>query len=212
MDSKDIKRLWISRENILASPLMQKYHIKESDRMTLEQFEKWAEEKGMYEKMQEMTFSCKTKGAADGSVQRIKVYWPAEPKLGGSECRSISNDMESENLKNAVVIIRDSVTPHAQSTLRGLSSQKIYISVFKMDVLQMDIFKHEKVPKHTICTMQEKKTVKKQYNSTDSQLPKIKTTDAVVRRMGAVKGNLIKIEEKSDTMPGYFVISYRLVI
>ena len=212
MEHKDIIRLWTSRKNILATPLMQKYHIKESDHMTLKQFIEWADGEGYYDKIQEMTFSCKTKGNADGSVQRIKIYWPAEPKLGGSEYRAISNDMESENLKNAIIIIRDSVTPHAQTTLRYLNSQKIYINVFKMDELQLDIFKHVKVPKHTICTNSEKKDIKKDYNISDSQLPKIKSSDAAIRRLGAVKGNLIKIEEESDTMPGYPIPSYRIVV
>ena len=212
MDHEEIKRLWRSREEALGLKMMKKYDIKESDHMTLEQFTEWAEGEGFCDKIQEMTFSCKTKDKNLDDVQRIKIYWPAEAKLGGSEYRGISNDMESENLKNAVIIIRDSVTPHAQTTLRYLNSQKIYITVFNMDLLQFDIFKHVKVPKHTICTKSEKRDLKKDYNVTDSQLPKIKSTDAAIKRLGAVKGDLIKIEEESDTMPGYPIPSYRIVV
>jgi len=209
MDHKGIARLWLSRENILNTPLIQQYDIKESDHMTFDQFLEWAEEEGFYEKIQEMTFSCRTSGKEN--VKRIKVYWPAEPKLGGSEYRVISADMESENLKNAVIIIKDSVTPHAQSTLRYLSSQKIFITIFKMDDLQLDIFKHTKVPKHTVCSSSFKKHLKQVYNVSDAQLPKIKSTDAAIKRLGAVRGNLIQIDEESDTMPGYFIPTFRVV-
>ena len=106
--------------------------------------------------MQEMTFSCKNDD--DDNLKRIKVYWPAEAKLGSGEYCSISQDMESENLKNAIIIVRDSVTPHAQATLRYLNSQKIHITVFNMSDLQFDIFEHQKVPKHTICPTSKKET------------------------------------------------------
>ena len=210
MEHKDLVRLWTSRKNILAAPILKdKYHIKESDHMTLEQFIEWADGAGFYDKVQEMTFSCKTKDKEN--VQRIKVYWPPEPKLGGSEYRVISADMDIENLKNAIIIIRDSVTPHAQTTLRYLISQKIYITIFTISELQLDIFEHEKVPPHTICSAAEKKLVMSSYNVTSSQLPRIKTSDPAVKRMGAVRGQLIKIEEKSDTVTGYPVLHYRIV-
>nr|QBK85737.1 MAG: DNA-directed RNA polymerase subunit 5 [Marseillevirus LCMAC101] len=212
MDERGIEKLWTSRKNVLKDlELRRKYHIKESDHMTLEQFTSWAEEEGFYDKIQEMKFSCmkEVKGKKNG--QRIKVYWPAESKLGGSEFRIISADMESENLKHAIIIIRDSVTPHAQGSLRYLSSQKMYIHVFTLYEYQVDIFEHEKVPEHIICDSSEKKELMSVYNLLPSQIPKIKQSDAVIRRLGATRGQLIKIMEESDTMPGYYILHYRIV-
>jgi len=215
MDDRGIERLWLSRVNVLRDlELRRKYEIKESDHMDLEQFTSWAENKGFYDKIQEMTFSCmKEVESKKGKKihQRIKVYWPAEPKLGGSEYRVISADMESENLKHAIIIIRDSVTPHAQTTLRLLNKEKIYIHVFKLDEYQIDIFEHEKVPEHIICEPSEKKDLLAVYKLLPSQIPKIKLTDAVIRRLGATRGQLIKILEESDTQPGYYTIQYRIV-
>ena len=206
MDLRGIERLWKSRENILLILRLRNYEVKKSDDMTIEQFVEWADEMGFCDKIQDMTLSYSKK---DG--QRIKVYWPSEPKLGGSEYRTISSDMESENLRHAIIVIRDSVTPHAQTTLRYLISQKIYINVFKMDELQINIFIHEKVPEHTVCTSAEKKALMSCYKIVPSQIPKLRLTDPVVRRLGAIRGELIQIKEESDTMPGYYVLSYRLV-
>jgi DNA-directed RNA polymerase subunit H (RpoH/RPB5) len=212
MNEEEIERLWKSREVILSTPILKdNYCIEESDHMTLDEFRDWAEEEGFYDKMREMTFSCQSKDDGDGHIKRIKVYWPAEAKLGSGEYCSISQNMELENLKNAIIIVRDSVTPHAQATLRLLNSQKIYITVFNMNELQFDIFEHEKVPTHTICSSKKKKLVMQRYNVTHSQIPKIKVFDPVIKRLGATKGQLIEILEESDTMPGYFIPMYRTV-
>lgn len=212
MNEKEIERLWKSREVILSTPILKdNYCIEESDHMTLEEFRDWAEKEGFYNKIKEMTFSCQSKDEGDGRIKRIKVYWPAEAKLGSGEYCSISQDMDSESLKNAIIIVRNSVTPHAQATLRLLNSQKIHITVFNMNELQFDIFEHEKVPKHTICSSKEKKLIMQLYNITPSQIPKIKISDPVIKRLGATKGQLIEILEESDTMPGYFIPMYRIV-
>ncbi|MEM2110670.1 MAG: DNA-directed RNA polymerase subunit H [Candidatus Bathyarchaeia archaeon] len=73
-----------------------------------------------------------------------------------------------------------------------------------------DIFKHELVPKHEILTPEEKAKVLEQYRVEVYQLPRIRTTDPVVRVIGAKPGDLIKIIRKSPTAGEH--ISYRYVV
>ncbi|MBN1896998.1 MAG: DNA-directed RNA polymerase subunit H [Candidatus Aenigmarchaeota archaeon] len=63
----------------------------------------------------------------------------------------------------------------------------------------VDITKHELVPKHEILKDAEKKAVLEKYGVTESQLPKIRSSDPVIEMIGAVPGQVIKITRKSQT-------------
>ena len=62
---------------------------------------------------------------------------------------------------------------------------------------EFDIFKHELVPKHRIMKEEEVKKLLERYGITKKQLPKILTTDPVVKALGAKVGDVIEIERKS---------------
>lgn len=73
----------------------------------------------------------------------------------------------------------------------------------------INILRHELVPEHIILKEEEKKALLEKYQITETQLPKIFTTDAVVKAIGAKKGDIIKIKRKSPTAGE--TIYYRLV-
>jgi DNA-directed RNA polymerase subunit H len=66
------------------------------------------------------------------------------------------------------------------------------------------------VPEHTLLTEEEAAIVLKKYNITPGQLPKIKTSDVVVKQMGVKPGDILKITRKSLTAGK--AVAYRLVI
>ncbi len=66
------------------------------------------------------------------------------------------------------------------------------------------------VPEHTLLTEEEAATLLKKYNITPGQLPKIKTSDVVVKQMGVNPGDILKITRKSLTAGK--AVAYRLVI
>ena len=84
------------------------------------------------------------------------------------------------------------------------------VCVIMKEEVPYDILKHELVPKHTIISEEEKKKLLNKFNITETQLPKILTTDAVVKAIGAKAGDVIKIERESPVAGK--TIFYRLVV
>ncbi len=74
----------------------------------------------------------------------------------------------------------------------------------------INILEHELVPKHEVLSKDEKEEVLKRYNTTEDKLPKILSTDPVVKKIGAKPGDLIKITRKSEVAGE--VVYYRLVV
>lgn len=74
----------------------------------------------------------------------------------------------------------------------------------------INILKHELVPEHTILNEEEKKALIEKYKIAETQLPKIFTSDVVVKAIGAKKGDVIKIKRKSLTAGK--TVYYRLVV
>ncbi len=59
--------------------------------------------------------------------------------------------------------------------------------------------KHEIVPKHIIMKEEEIKELLEKYKTKRSHLPKILTTDPVVKLLGAKEGDVLKIIRNSPT-------------
>jgi DNA-directed RNA polymerase subunit H len=62
---------------------------------------------------------------------------------------------------------------------------------------EYSVLKNVLVPKHTILNDEEKKQVFEKFNISSSNLPRISTTDPVVKEMGAKEGDVLKIDRKS---------------
>lgn len=69
---------------------------------------------------------------------------------------------------------------------------------------------HELVPKHVVLSEKEKEEMLKKYSITLKQLPRILTSDPVVKLLGAKIGDVIKIIRKSPTANQ--TIYYRVVV
>ena len=75
---------------------------------------------------------------------------------------------------------------------------------------KFNILDHELVPEHVILSKEEAEEVLKKFNIKPEQLPKILTTDPVVKAIGAKKGDIIKVIRRSKTALKSVV--YRLVV
>jgi DNA-directed RNA polymerase subunit H len=64
---------------------------------------------------------------------------------------------------------------------------------------EINILKHELVPEHTIMTPEQVKEVLTKLAINLTQLPKILTTDPVVKAVGAKAGDVLRIERRSPT-------------
>lgn len=63
----------------------------------------------------------------------------------------------------------------------------------------IDITKHELVPKHELLTEEEKEELLKRYGVTITQLPRILISDPAIRGLNAKVGDIIKITRYSPT-------------
>jgi DNA-directed RNA polymerase subunit H len=75
---------------------------------------------------------------------------------------------------------------------------------------KFNVLEHELVPDHILLTEEETDELLKKYNITRGQLPKVKSSDVVVKQVGAKPGDVLKIMRKSLTAGK--AIAYRLVI
>jgi DNA-directed RNA polymerase subunit H len=75
---------------------------------------------------------------------------------------------------------------------------------------KFNVLDHELVPKHIILNEKEKEEVLKKYRAALRQLPRILSSDPVVKAIGAKPGDVIKIIRKSP-VTGESVY-YRVVV
>ena len=144
-------------------------------------------------------------------VVNIKIYWPVASKLG-TNIREICKDMEEHDITRAIIIIDVSVTPATKGILRNLRKEGIYIDVYNINEAQFNMMKHVLVPKHEICSDDQKKKVLTTYSLTKDMVPRILISDPAVRDLGALHDDLIKITRRSHTLKGCESISYCIVV
>lgn len=75
---------------------------------------------------------------------------------------------------------------------------------------KFNVLEHELVPDHILLTEEEAQEILNKYSITRGQLPKIKSSDVVVKQIGAKPGDVLKIIRKSLTAGK--AVAYRLVI
>jgi DNA-directed RNA polymerase subunit H len=64
---------------------------------------------------------------------------------------------------------------------------------------EMDIRKHELVPKHTLLKEKEREELLRKYNITLKQLPRILASDPVIKLLNGQPGDVVMIDRKSLT-------------
>jgi len=75
---------------------------------------------------------------------------------------------------------------------------------------EIDISRHKLVPKHNILSEKEKRELLEKYKITLNHLPRILTTDPMVKKLDAKVGDIIKIERSSTTAGK--TVYYRVVV
>lgn len=140
--------------------------------------------------------------------EKIYVFFPKTPKVGVFTIRQYIKEMQENNVEQAIIVIKDSVTAFAKQVF--IEARPLIIDYFKEDELLIDKLKHVLVPKHEILDDKEKRELLKLYKLKDAQLPKIVSSDPIVRYFGARRGQVFKITRPSETAGEY--INYRIVV
>jgi DNA-directed RNA polymerase subunit H len=77
------------------------------------------------------------------------------------------------------------------------------------DTASLVVSNHVLVPKHELCTEEEKKQILAKYKAQPFQMPRITAQDPAIRHLGVKVGDLIKITRRSETAGE--AIFYRIV-
>lgn len=75
---------------------------------------------------------------------------------------------------------------------------------------EVNILKHELVPKHSILNEKEKEDLFNRYGINIKQLPRISSSDPVIKVINGQPGDVVKIARKSPTAKE--TVYYRVVI
>lgn len=209
MDQDNIERLWKSRKTILQILEDRGYPIDKSLHLDLDEFVDWVGDDDEKDVKKAMTLELEKNHLK--TTKKILVIWWHEPKLG-TDIKNIYTEMQEKEVKDAIVIVEDAATPHCTATIRSLKNTGYYIDVYTLQETLINVTKHCLVPKHEICTPQQKKVLFIKYSLNEEKIPWIRSTDPQIRHLGATKKQLIRITRESETQPGNYYISYRLVM
>lgn len=118
---------------------------------------------------------------------------------------------KTSDYNHLIVIYLDKITPSAAELITCMK-KTTHLEVFNIKEMQYNPLKHVLVPKHEICTEEEKQKLIEVYSiKTLTNFPGISTEDPIVRRIGAVKNQLIKITRKDLVYAHGFEVVYRIV-
>ena len=97
-----------------------------------------------------------------------------------------------------------------QKSEKSIAQYKTAYEVFKIAELKINIVDHILVPKHTVLTQEEGKSVLENYNAKKKDMPLISSTDPIARYYNMKPDNICKIERPS-VMTGVAPF-YRIVV
>mmetsp|Transcript_26711 Transcript_26711/g.34811 ORF Transcript_26711/g.34811 Transcript_26711/m.34811 type:complete len:235 (+) Transcript_26711:189-893(+) len=144
---------------------------------------------------------------ADDESDQLFVFFPEDEKVGVTPIKVLTDRMRSENVSNAIMVLRVDITSFAKRAVEEMGSV-CRIEHFKEAELLVDITEHQLVPEHQVLMPNEKTELLKRYRLKEMQLPRIQPNDPVARYYGMKRGNVVKIIRPSETAGRY--VTYRI--
>jgi len=125
--------------------------------------------------------------------------------IGISYVRELKDMVEKEGAAKGILVGDGKYTYSARS-----SAEELGIELIPPTLPTFDIFEHALVPLHEIVSDEELAEVTKKYHAEPFQFPWIKVNDPIAIILGAKRGDVVKITQKSETAGT--AISYRYVV
>lgn len=198
--------LWRSRETVLKI-LADRGITDTAPNLTVpfEEFEAWIGEDSELDIM-----NCMTMNVKKDSAEKTCVMWI--PTAGVPDLARIATFAREESITNVLVVVCDGDIKHpAKGFVNDIIAFRVYFQLYTISELQYNIAEHCLVPQHTFATKHEIQSIKREYNITKTQFPKILRDDVMVRHLAAKQGDVLKIKRPSETAPGYYDFVYRVV-
>lgn len=151
----------------------------------------------------------------------ILVLWSSEVRVGIHSVREIEDCMKREQVNDAIVVVRESITRKAQQAILELTRArtadetkqqqvKKKIQVFTQEELVFNITTHQDVPPHRLLSRAEVEQLLNRYKCALEDLPELLVTDPIAKYYGWKRGNVCEILGKSET--AIRVRRYRVVM
>lgn len=208
-DEAEIYKLWRVRKTVLSLCHDRGYLIVEEElNQTLEQFKQQFGDKPSEKRpaRSELMVMC---AHNDDPTDQMFVFFPDEPKIGIKTVKTYCQQMQTESITSAIIVVQQGMTPSAKQALTDMAPKYI-LEQFLESELYINITEHELVPEHVVLNHEEKVDLLNRYKLKETQLMRIQATDPVARYHGLKRGQVVKIIRPSDTAGMY--ISYRLVV
>ncbi len=125
--------------------------------------------------------------------------------IGISYVRELKEMVEKEGAAKGILVGDGKYTYSARS-----SAEDLGIELIPPTLPTFDIFEHALVPRHEIVGEEELAEVTKKYHAEPFQFPWIKVNDPIAIILGAKRGEVVRITQKSATAG--IAISYRYVV
>ncbi len=125
--------------------------------------------------------------------------------IGISYVRELKEMVEKEGAAKGILVGDGKYTYSARS-----SAEELGIELIPPTLPTFDIFEHALVPRHEIVGEEELAEVTKKYHAEPFQFPWIKVNDPIAIILGAKRGEVVRITQKSETAGT--AISYRYVV
>lgn len=148
--------------------------------------------------------------ARDAQGELVFSYFLKENKVGVKTLRRIHAECLAAGCHHAILVTEDGVTPFASKELEETARAGNTVEVFKRRELAFCVVEHALVPPHRILTTTERKEFLQRPGYKLSALPRIKSTDPVVRFMNFPLGSIVQISRSIGTSDGE--VYYRAVV
>jgi len=145
--------------------------------------------------------------------KKIFVYYLIYQKIRNTWLKNFTEELLENNEVNKdstiIIILKDKPNVSLQKVVTEFyNTYKIYIQLFWIKKLQINILENDYIPKHEIIDEDEYNDIKIKYNiDNKTVLPQILKTDPVAKILGMRPGDVCKITRPSDTAGQY--ITYR---
>ena len=137
-------------------------------------------------------------------ASRVAVYTVAGAKVGVRDTRRIVEDAVESGVDHIIVIHEHGITPFARGEI---GKSDLRVELFPADFFGFHLTRHILVPPHRLVTPSERRLVADKYGI--DRLPRLVSTDPVVRWLDLPRGAIVSIEEPSPE--GHMVAEYRVV-
>lgn len=139
----------------------------------------------------------------DENNNLLMINFVNEKCVGIPEISIILDRMSVGKIDRCILVYPGTITPSAKKYIEKSSGTNI--EIFSEDELICNITKHHLMPRHTVLSTTEKEILFSTNNFSENELPRIHLDDPVARYFGMRRGDVVKIQRRSETA-GIYVL------